>query len=121
MGPEGALPCSQNPTISPYLEPDKSAHNFPPYFSNIHYIFTLPSIPRSSPQVFRPTYCIYFSALLFVLHDPLASPSLISSSHITLRSSSLSSLPHLVLDLITQQLKVKVQIGTTCAEKYFSM
>jgi hypothetical protein len=35
MGPEGALPCSQNPTISPYLEPDKSAHNFPPYFSKV--------------------------------------------------------------------------------------
>jgi hypothetical protein len=38
MEPEGALPCSQEPAIGPYPEPDASSPYHPRYFSNIHYL-----------------------------------------------------------------------------------
>jgi hypothetical protein len=37
MEPEGLLPCSQEPSIGPYPEPDRSVHTVPNYLSNIHF------------------------------------------------------------------------------------
>jgi len=36
MEPECLLPCSEEPTSGPCLEPDESSHNFPPHLPKIH-------------------------------------------------------------------------------------
>jgi hypothetical protein len=46
MGPEGSLPCSQEPSTSHYPEPDQSnpIHTIPSYLSKIHFnIIHLPT------------------------------------------------------------------------------
>jgi hypothetical protein len=48
MEPEGSLPCLQEPAIGPVLIQMHPAHNFPPYFPNIHYNIIFPSTRRSS-------------------------------------------------------------------------
>jgi hypothetical protein len=47
MEPEGSLPCSQEPSIGPYPDPDKSSPSYP-ILSKIHFDIILPSASRSS-------------------------------------------------------------------------
>jgi len=48
MEPEGSLPCSQEPAIGPYPEPNESSPYHPTYFSKIHSNIILPPMLRSS-------------------------------------------------------------------------
>jgi hypothetical protein len=48
MKPEGSSPYTQEPTNSPYPEPDQSSLCLPPNLSNIHFNIILPSPPGSS-------------------------------------------------------------------------
>jgi len=56
MEPEGSLPCSQQPAIDPYPEPDASSPHLP-YFPMIHSKIILSSTIRSS----KPKYCMHSS------------------------------------------------------------
>ena len=47
MEPEGSLPLSQEPTTFPYPNPDRASPCPPFHFLKIHFIITLPSMPRS--------------------------------------------------------------------------
>jgi hypothetical protein len=48
MGPEGSLPCSQEPATGSCPEPDASSPHFPTLFPKIHSNIIFPSTPRSS-------------------------------------------------------------------------
>jgi hypothetical protein len=56
MEPEGSLPCSQEPTIGPYPEPDQSSPYYCIHFSKIHlniilhliYVYLVVSFPPNS-------------------------------------------------------------------------
>jgi len=48
MEPKGSLPCSQEPSTGPYLEPDESSPRFPTLLPNILSNIIIPSEHRSS-------------------------------------------------------------------------
>jgi len=81
---ESSLPCIQQPTLIPILSQVRQMHKFPPYFQIIHFnivpIYIQVFLVVSSLQVFQPEFCVHFSPLPCLLHDPLISSSSIPSS-----------------------------------------
>jgi hypothetical protein len=55
--PEAAFPCSQEPAIGPYPEPDESRPHISTYFLKIHFNNTIPFMPRS-PFRFPGQNCV---------------------------------------------------------------
>jgi hypothetical protein len=79
MEPEDLLPCSQEPAIDPYPEPDESNPHPLTLFPKIH--FNIPPIYASvfrfvsSLQAFQQKFCVHFSSpharFTFVLDEAL--------------------------------------------------
>jgi hypothetical protein len=58
MEPEVSLPCSQEPALAPYPDPDASSLHFSILFPKIYTDSFLPSTPRSSFRFSNQTFCV---------------------------------------------------------------